>query len=157
MKKIFFILLLHFSSLSSFCQEGNKTYEDTVVVHEEVSVVEVYESGFTPDPVYDPKYLEVAPQFPGGDTALLQFLSEKVTYPERERNSHIQGKVFILFVIEKDGSITHAEVYKDVLGGPGLTQEALRVTKLMPKWKPGMLYGEIVRSKFLLPFYFKLN
>ena len=94
-------------------------------------------------------------EFPGGMEALLKYLAENIKYPELARANGITGKVYIRFVVEKDGSITDAKVVRDIGGGCGT--EALRVVKSMPKWKPGKVNANAVRSEFNLPVSFNLR
>ena len=94
-------------------------------------------------------------EFPGGEEALLKYLAENIKYPELARANGITGKVYLRFVVEKDGRITNAKVVRDIGGGCG--SEALRVVKSMPKWKPGKVNGKSVRSEFNLPVNFNLR
>lgn len=95
------------------------------------------------------------PEFPGGVNALRSFLSQHVRYPIEAQKNDIQGKVFVTFVVEKDGSIKMPKVVQSV--DPFLDKEALRVVKLMPKWVPGKYKGNIVSSNFTLPINFRLK
>ena len=96
--------------------------------------------------------VEQQPQFPGN---LNQYLVDHINYPSLAVDSGIQGKVIVQFVVERDGSITQANVIRGV--DPSLDNEALRVVKCMPKWTPGRMQGEPVRVKFTLPITFKLG
>lgn len=100
-------------------------------------------------------FVEENPEYPGGDAARMKFLAENMKYPPAARDNGIQGKVYIQFVVEKDGRITNARVLRDIGGGCGA--EALRVVKSMPKWKPGKQQGRAVRSQFTLPVQFTLK
>ena len=110
--------------------------------------------GGTPPPLPD-EVVEYEPVFPGGMGALHAFLKENIRYPEAARKNRIEGKVFVTFTVEKDGSITHAEIFHDIGGGCG--QEAIRVVNSMPRWKPGTQRGKPVRTPFILPVQFKLD
>ena len=99
--------------------------------------------------------VEVQPEFPGGTAALLQFLSKSIKYPAECRDSSIEGRVIVSFVIGKDGDIIEPEVVKSV--HPLLDAEALRVISLMPNWVPGMQQGQPVRVKYSVPITFRLN
>ena len=107
----------------------------------------------TNDTIYD--VAEVDPMFPGGEKALYKYLAENIKYPEQAKKEKIQGRVFIHFVIEKDGSVTDATVKRGI--GGGCDEEALRVVNAMPKWMPGKVKGEPVRVHFYLPVNFKLQ
>lgn len=98
---------------------------------------------------------EQMPEFPGGMKELLKFLQDNVKYPESAMKKNVQGRVIVQFVVEKDGTPTEFNVVRSV--DPDLDAEALRVLQTMPKWKPGMQRGKIVRVKFTVPVSFKLQ
>ena len=98
--------------------------------------------------------LEQMPQFPGGEQELKKFIDQNLRYPEKARNEDIQGKVWLSFVIEKDGSISTIKVVRDI--GGGCAEEAVRLLKAMPKWIPGKRDGVLVKVMYNLPFTFKL-
>ena len=113
---------------------------------------------------------ETMPQFPGGPNALMKYLSENTKYPELAKANKIEGRVYVRFVVEKDGSVTNAEVLRgiDKKGDTEATEvlrginkecdaEVLRVVSSMPKWQAGTQNGEAVRCRFTVPFIFKLN
>ena len=98
-----------------------------------------------------------SPAFPE-ETASYSAISKKnIQYPVVEKENGIQGKVFITFVVDKDGAVTEAAVYKGLKSGPGCDKEALRVVKLMPKWSPGKQNGKSVKVRYILPINFKLQ
>ncbi len=99
--------------------------------------------------------VESMPEFPGGRAALMKYLAEHIKYPPYAKEAGIQGRVFINFVVEKDGSITNVKVLRGI--GGGCDEEAVRVVKNMPKWKPGMQRGKPVRVSFNLPVKFTLQ
>jgi protein TonB len=99
--------------------------------------------------------VEQYPEFSGGEEARMKFLVSNIVYPKQARDSKIEGKVIVSFIVEKDGSITNVEVLRSA--HPLLDAEAIRVTKLMPKWKPGKQKGKPVRCKFSMPIAFKLE
>ena len=101
--------------------------------------------------------VEEMPSFPGGEGEMVKFLTHNLKYPTYESAARIQGKCFLSFVIEKDGSITNIKVLKGIPNGNGCSEEAIRVVKLMPKWIPGKNKGEIVRVQFNLPVSFILK
>lgn len=98
--------------------------------------------------------VEKMPEYPGGDAALLKWISEHINYPTIAAENGIQGRVSCSFVIERDGSVTDVQVVRPV--DPNLDKEAIRVLKSMPKWKPGEQRGKPVRVKYSLPVRFKL-
>ena len=95
---------------------------------------------------------EKTPEFPGGEEALYEFLAKNIHYPQGAKENNIQGKVYIQFVVERDGSITNHKVLRDIGGGCG--EEAMRVVKMMPKWKPGEIRGREVRVQYVLSVRF---
>ncbi len=99
--------------------------------------------------------VESMPSFPGGDAARIKYLNENIKYPQMARESGIQGRVFVTFVVEKDGSVTDVKVLRGI--GGGCDEEAVRVIKNMPKWIPGKQRGKPVRVQFNMPILFKLN
>ena len=105
------------------------------------------------DMVFD--VVEVMPQFPGGQIAMLKYLMENIKYPEQAMKEGIQGRVTVRFIVEKDGSISNVKPVLSV--HPLLDKEAVRVVKSMPKWSPGKQKGKPVRVQFNVPVMFKLN
>ena len=99
--------------------------------------------------------VEQMPSFPGGQKALFEYLTANVRYPDDCEETCVQGRVVVSFVVERDGSITEAKVVKSVY--PSLDEEALRVVNGMPKWIPGSLNGERVRTKYMIPITFRLK
>ena len=96
--------------------------------------------------------VEEMPHFNGD---LNKWLRKNLRYPVRCSEMGIEGKVFVEFVVERDGSITSINVVRSA--DPDLSQEAIRVVKTMPKWKPGMQRDKAVRVRFTIPITFKLN
>lgn len=99
--------------------------------------------------------VENDPEFPGGMDALYKYLAENIKYPQLARDNGITGKVYVTFVVERDGSIANPKILRDIGGGCGA--EAIRVVKAMPKWTPGKQRGKAVRVQFNLPVNFNLK
>ena len=99
--------------------------------------------------------VENDPEFPGGMEALYKYLRDNIKYPQLARDNNITGRVYVTFVVERDGSIANPRVLKDIGGGCGA--EAIRVVKSMPKWNPGKQRGKAVRVQFNLPVNFNLK
>lgn len=99
--------------------------------------------------------VEEMPQFPGGEEKLKAFLRSNVSYPQMEKEAGVQGKVYVAFVVEADGSITRVELRRGI--SPGLDREALRVVKSMPKWTPGKQNGKTVRVQYTVAVAFALQ
>ena len=111
-----------------------------------------------PEEVVEEKVFDVVeqmPDFPGGMSALMQYLSKHIKYPIIAEENGIQGRVIVTFVVEKNGSITDVQVIKSV--DPSLDKEAVRVVKSMPHWIPGKQNGSAVRVKYTLPVTFRLQ
>lgn len=92
---------------------------------------------------------ETQPSFPGGNSALLQYIQDNVRYPQEALKDNLEGRVGVNFTIERDGSITNVKVVKSV--HPILDKEAVRVVESMPKWIPGRRNGESYRVNYHLP------
>lgn len=135
-------------------QEGSDDADKFKAVQEAVVVKE-------PEPVAPPKEEEVfvaveqQAQFPGGMAALMKWLGNNIRYPEAAQQNDVQGRVIVKFIVEKDGSVTGAQVIKGV--DRDLDKEALRVVNKMPKWQAGKNNGVAVRSYFTLPVQFRLQ
>lgn len=99
--------------------------------------------------------------FPGGDKALYEFIEENLIVPQKAREKEIEGRVYVQFVIDTDGTVINPRVLRDIGGGCG--EEALRIVRLMPKWTPGRVWHadlqgwSIVPCTFNLPVTFKLK
>jgi protein TonB len=108
--------------------------------------------------VEEPKvfqFVEQMPEFPGGDVELMKFIQKNVQYPQMERDNDIQGRVILKFVVMEDGGVSDVSVARSV--SPGLDKEAVRVVKMLPKFKPGKQQGKAVRVYYSLPVLFKLQ
>jgi protein TonB len=99
--------------------------------------------------------VEEQPGYPGGEEARIGFLQQNIKYPEEAKELGIQGRVFVTFVVEVDGSISDVRVLRGI--GGGCDEEAIRVVKAMPKWVPGKQRGVPVRVQFNLPIKFTLQ
>lgn len=121
---------------------------DSVVVDVEVAVEEpVQEEAFA--------FAEVMPSFEGGDQELMKYLGKNLRYPKIAKEANIEGMVYLQFVVERDGSITEVRVVRSV--HESLDEEAVRVIKNMPNWKPGTQNGENVRVLYTIPIRFDLQ
>lgn len=104
-------------------------------------------------PVYT--LVDKMPEYIGGDYARNNMLAENIIYPQKATENGIQGTVYISFIIEKDGAVSNVNILRGI--GGGCDEEAVRVVKLMNKWKPGFQNGKNVRVIFNMPIYFKLQ
>jgi len=100
-------------------------------------------------------YVEQMPDFPGGQTELMKFLQKNLRYPPAARENGIEGRVVLQFVVDESGNISDIQVLRDI--GGGCADEAIRVVKMMPPWKPGKQNGNPVKVYFKLPVTFKLG
>ncbi|MFA8299868.1 MAG: energy transducer TonB [Hyphomicrobiales bacterium] len=144
-----------------------KVVEDDVEVEQEVEInAEVDQETIIEDaPIIEEEsepveaeifmIVEDEPQFPGGMGKLMKFLGNNIKYPMIAKESGIQGKVYLSFVVEPNGSISNIKILRGI--GGGCDEEAVRVVKSMPKWKPGKQRGKAVRCAFNLPVVFKLQ
>jgi len=99
--------------------------------------------------------VESMPEYPGGEAALYAYLAENIKYPQMAKESGIQGRVFVTFVVERDGRVTDVRVLRGI--GGGCDEEAIRVVQGMPKWTPGKQRGKSVRVQYNLPVKFTLQ
>lgn len=99
--------------------------------------------------------VEDMPEFPGGEKKLFAYLGENISYPKAAKEAKVSGRVFITFVIEKDGSVSEVKLLRGI--GSGCDEEAMRVVSSMPKWKPGLSEGKPVRVQYNLPIKYALN
>ncbi len=105
--------------------------------------------------VYDVNFVERMPEFLGGMSAWSKFLNKNLLYPGVARETGIQGRVTVSFVVEKDGSLSNIKVLRGI--GGGCDEEAIRVIKKSPFWKPGMQNGNAVRVSYVIPIVFTLQ
>ena len=119
------------------------------------SICEVDWVGFADDEPVMGRIPQIRAEFPGGMAALREFLAENCHYPKEAQDNGQQGVVILEFVVEEDGTISNITVVKSVC--PTLDEEAIRVVKAMPKWKPGETNGRKSRSYFQLPITFSLE
>ena len=99
--------------------------------------------------------VENMPEFPGGDLGLMKFIQKNVRYPAIAKEYNITGKVYVSFIVDKQGSVTNVKIVRGV--DKNLDAEALRVVSLLPKYKPGKQRGKAVRVMFTIPINFTLN
>ena len=136
MKKIAFMLLVALLSTTTI------TAQKTVISKNQ-----------SKDIVFD--VVENMPEFPGGQDSLMSFLMHTLKYPKEAMAKGIQGRVVVKFIVEKDGQVSTPQVLKSVC--PAVDEEALRVIRCMPRWKPGKQNGKEVRVFFTLPVTFRMK
>ena len=129
-----FLLLLSAILLTNiaFCQEETKTSGD--------------------EPVF--VIVEEQAEFPGGLDSMYAYIQKNLVYPEKAKAEGIEGRVFVSFIIEKDGSISNVKLLRGI--GGDCDEAAVEMVKNMPKWKPAKQRGKPVRCQFTLPIKFEL-
>ena len=128
----------------------NAEIEQNEVVEEYVAP-EIEEEEVVEQEIF--QIVEEMPAFPGGEQKLMEYVGKNIKYPQIARESGIQGRVFVSFVVEPDGSVSNVKL----LRGIGGDEEAMRVIKNMPKWKPGKQRGKAVRVSYQIPVMFRLQ
>lgn len=131
MKKFVFLILCLFLPSAFFAQENNTKDDDNI---------------------YSSVGIDVMPEYPGGIPEFGKYISTNYKYPNVKG---LNGKVVVEFVVERDGSLGDIKVLRDV--GYGTGEEAIRVLKASPRWKPGEQNGRIVRTRFALPININVN
>ena len=124
-------------------QEVIEEYVPVEVEEEEVQEQEIFQ------------IVEEMPSFPGGEAKLMEYVAKNIKYPQIARETGIQGRVFVGFVVEPDGSISNVKLLRGI--GGGCDEEAMRVIKSLPNWKPGKQRGKAVRVSYQIPVFFKLQ
>lgn len=135
MKKLLFLFFLCFSSLVNANNSQDTTAVNDTTIHQGV---------------------DQRPEFVGGNTALYDYVAKNIHYPDSAKETGIQGKVFVSFIVEKNGSISNVNLMNSG-GDKMLDDEAIRVIASMPPWLPGKKQGKEVRTKFVLPIIFRLK
>ena len=143
----FFVLVL----AGVMCVACNKNAEESAKVDEQVDIASITT---TEEEVL--LEAEVMPEFPGGMGELMKYLGENIKYPSKAIEQQWEGRAICQFVVEKDGSISNAEIVRSS-GYQLLDVEAMRVVLNMPNWSSGKQNGDSVRVKFTLPIVFKLQ
>ncbi len=133
--------------------KGNSDNGEVLKVTQRVADEPVKPKPEVENKVFD--VVEQMPSFPGGPSALMQYLSDNIKYPVVAQENGVQGRVVVSFVVERDGSITDVRVVRSV--DPSLDREATRVVSAMPNWIPGKQNGSAVRVKYNVPVSFKLQ
>lgn len=138
-------------------QEGDPNAEEVIAAPEAITGPTRVEAAVEAAPKEEEIFtvVEQQPEFTGGMAALGQYLSKNIRYPAAAQRANVSGRVFVSFVVNTDGSIQDVQVLKGL--GFGTDEEAVRVVKAMPKWRPGKQSGRPVRVKFNLPINFTLE
>ena len=127
--------------------------DETTEIEEYVPIEMDEEEEFEEEQIF--AVVEAMPEYPGGEIARMRYLADNIKYPTMARESGIQGRVYVTFVVERDGSVTDVRVLRGI--GGGCDEEAIRVVSNMPKWVPGRQRNKPVRVQFNLPVRFTLQ
>lgn len=125
---------------------GSKNWDGTFLEKKKADIDDDNETVFVT--------VEQMPSFPGGYSALASYIASSLKYPPVAYENGVQGRVVVTFVVEKDGSVSNAQIARSI--DPSLDKEALRVVRSMPKWNPGKQSGIVVRVKYNVPVVFRL-
>lgn len=137
-------------------EQGNEGDEDESVLRDLVAEDDKALASLNVDPQNPLNFhvVEDLPQYPGGAVELMKWLTKTLRYPSVAQQQKVQGRVVAVFYVEKDGSITGINIVRSL--SPECDQEALRVLKMMPHWKPGIQHDQPCRTKVQIPIVFKL-
>jgi len=102
-------------------------------------------------------YAEIMPDYPGGMSEMVKFINQNLIYPKELVETDFNGRIFVQFIVTKTGDIENVNIAKGVDEKNGLNQEAIRIVKQMPKWKPGINKGKEVNVKMVIPININLN
>lgn len=139
-------------------EEEQPEFEEVDIEEDfEVELEEPVMEDVAEEPVFT--VVEDMPEFPGGPAAMAAFLRKNVVYPEMEKQNDIQGVAYVKFVVGKDGKVDDVKIYPGTEGKAtgNMRDEALRVIKMMPPWKPGKQRGKAVKVSYQIPVRFKLR
>jgi TonB family protein len=162
MKRLAYILMI-LILISSCNQKSNNTTENVQIENDE----EILFESFPDDSDYSIEYcdtidgeilfsvVEEMPQFGNGWEDIKKYILDNFQYPQTAIDDSIEGRVYLQFVINEDGSVSNAEVVRELRYD--LDEECIRVIENMPDWKPGKQRGEFVKVRFVIPFIFKMS
>ncbi len=146
---------LEHAAISDVTQAGNDDETNIVEAPVDAPKEEVKAAEIKVEEPMETYRIELQPEFMGGQKAMMEYLYKNLKYPNPAIKSGVSGRVHLQFTIEPDGSLSNVSVLKGI--GFGCDEEAMRVVKLMPNWKPGKQSGRAVRVKFNLPIVFSLE
>jgi TonB family protein len=149
-KLILVTIIIACSSFVAFAQHEEQNASDSSKNYQPVVGID---PGPAPGTIYTS--IDEMPEFPGGISALLDYLGRNIEYPKEAREGDVQGKVVVKFVVCENGTLCNEEVIRSI--GGGCDEEVIRVVKAMPKWKPGKQNGKAVKVYYTLPVSFKFN
>ncbi|MDX8341343.1 energy transducer TonB [Draconibacterium sp. IB214405] len=150
---VFEVIKDEFDIKDEFVWQGEEPEEPVLIDFNTIFTAEKDEAEVNIDNILD--RAEIMPEFPGGDAALLNYLSRNVKYPLIAQENRIEGKVFVSFVIDEKGNIFNVTLARGV--DTSLDREALRVVKSMPVWKPGRQGNRAVKVRYTVPINFMLQ
>ena len=141
------------SSILLIQLNGNAQVDQSVSTEDSVVNTIKVQSKEDANLVFD--FVDKMPEFPGGQVEMIKFLSKNINYPTVALEQGVQGSIYVQFVIWKDGSVREVKVLRGV--DSPLSNEAIRVIKMMPNWEPGTQRGIPVNTRYTLPIKFKLD
>lgn len=127
--------------------------DENIIESDEIELEEEIKPDFSRQKVYD--IVDVMPVYPDGEHELMEYIADNVEYPQEAIERGIEGRVFVKFIVEPDGSVSNVKIIRGI--GYGCDEEAIRVIESMPAWKPGRENGEAVRVSMAAPVSFKLQ
>lgn len=140
---------------SLLAPEGLEEALPDISAPEDVRVQHAETGGRYEGKVYDLGTVETSPEYPGGQRELIRFIAANVHYPAAARLNNIHGRVYVSFIVERNGDINGIQVIRGI--GGGCDEEAIRVLRSTVPWKPGTVAGKPVRTAYTIPVNFKLN
>lgn len=157
MSQIFFLLALSVISFLSIAQNEKEALVDepkeNIIKHHSNEFLQASSSSMPDSTIH--KFVDQMPEFPGGEFALYNFISKNIQYPDSALKNEKERTVRVLYIVEKDGSLSNVVVKRPV--GYGFDEEAIRLVKSMPKWKPGKTMRKPVRVYYQIPVKFVLK
>lgn len=147
------------------CRKYIGIYYENIGTFKKPSVIDTTSKNISPPPPPPPPpgangtlcFAEEMPVFPGGEGALQTFIINSLRYPISAKEAGKQGTVYLVFQVNKDGSLSNEQISKPVRDAPELTGEALRLISLMPDWSPGKMDGKLITVQIGLPIRFVLK
>lgn len=134
--------------------EIQEVQPDSLASRQQGSAISSQPAPNSSDQVYDISLVDAAPEFIGGQREFSKYIATHIKYPAAARQNSVQGKVYLSFIVEKDGHLTDVRVKQGI--GSGCDEEAIRLLRSSPKWRPGLIKEVPVRTFFVLPVTFQL-
>lgn len=154
MKKAVLWSFVAVAAMGSLTLSSFKGYDMVADVNaSQLQALQVDSTDTSAEAIYD--VVDEIASFPGGEEPLKEWIGKNMLYPEQCQRENVQGMVVVSFIVEQDGSISDVKATRSP--HPALAEEAIRMIKSMPQWKPAIQTGKAVRSRFNLPIRFRLS